>query len=287
MRGVIIYPTEIIEKSRNAFQWFVDEANSLDIELEVLVTENFKLLSHKENCILYDGKLLEKIDFAIIRDYNVLLSSHLENMGIRVINSTLSMEVSKNKMLTHQLLSRNGINTPRTIFDITQSYRYDELVSFFGCKEIVLKGIEGAKGESVYLVNSQYDIDRVMKECKKDILAQEFIESSKGRDLRVWVIGNRVVGCVLRSSKSDFRSNYSLGGTVELIEIDKEIEEVAVNSVKAIGLEFAGVDLMFLDKGGYTVCEVNGNAGFRSLFTVSDINIPYELLKYIKKGAKN
>ncbi|MFI3267303.1 MAG: RimK family alpha-L-glutamate ligase [Rikenellaceae bacterium] len=281
MKIHVIYPSCTNENKPNAYSWFKEEASKLDIKLEVLFAERFRLLSHNENCILYDNEPLETPDVAILRCYDNILSKHLESMGVRVVNSSESMEFSKNKMLTHQILAKNGIPTPKTMYDTAQNYSFSELSSFFDSTKIILKELEGSKGECVHLVTSQKDVDNVLTSAKTPILAQEFIETSYGRDIRAWVIGDKVVGAVLRQSGSDFRSNFSLGGSVKEISLDKEAEKLALDSTKAIGLEFAGVDLMFLEKG-YVVCEVNGNAGFRSLSTTaSKTNMVYELLEYI------
>lgn len=280
MRGFIIYPCNSSHKKPTAFDWFINEAAKLDIELEVLFSEKFRLLSNNKSSILYENRFLDLPDFVIIRDYNLLLSNHFESLGVRVVNTTRSMELSKNKMLTHQTLAKSYISMPCTIYDTIQTYNYDELSRFFCSDKVILKSVEGAKGECVYLVKSQKEVDDVLKEAKSVVIAQEFIETSVGRDVRVWVVGDRVIGAVLRYSDSDFRSNFSLGGKVKSVELDDLAERLSVESVKALGLEFAGVDLMFTDCG-YTVCEVNGNAGFRSLSLVSDVNVPFEVLKYI------
>ena len=113
-------------------------------------------------------------------------------------------------------------------------------------------------------------------------MLQQYISRSFGRDVRVWVIGNSVAGSVLRYSDTSFLSNYAQGGEDMQYEIDSEIKDLALRSTQALGLEFAGVDILF-DEGGYTVCEVNGNAGFRTISSVSDKNIPYQLFDYINR----
>ncbi|MFI3262588.1 MAG: RimK family alpha-L-glutamate ligase [Rikenellaceae bacterium] len=284
MKIYVIYPFVTDDNKPNAYDWFREEALKLDIELEILFAEKFRLLSNYENSILYDNDVLEVPDIAIIRCYDNILAKHLENMGVRVINSSDSLELAKNKMLSHQILAKNHIPTPKTIYNIAQNYRYQELTEFFGNNKVILKEVEGSKGECVHLVSSQKELDKVMKTAKTPMLAQEFIASSFGRDIRVWVIGNKVVGAALRQSNSDFRSNFSLGGSVQEITLDEKAKKLALDSAKSLALEFAGVDLMFLEND-YIVCEVNGNAGFRSLSAISsDTNMIQILLKYIKEN---
>jgi gamma-F420-2:alpha-L-glutamate ligase len=100
-------------------------------------------------------------------------------------------------------------------------------------------------------------------------------------DIRVYVLGDKVLGCVKRISDSGFKSNYSLGGRVEKYELTDSIKDISLKAAKAIGLDFCGIDLLFTEDS-FTVCEVNGNAGFRTITQVSDINIPMELFKWVK-----
>ena len=94
-------------------------------------------------------------------------------------------------------------------------------------------------------------------------------------------MGNKVLGCVKRISDSSFKSNYSLGGRVEKYELTDSIREISLSAAKSLSLDFCGIDLLFMEDS-FTVCEVNGNAGFRTISKISDIDIPMELFKWCK-----
>lgn len=287
--GWILYPLSSFRNGSNAFDWFVREGEKCGYSIQVLCCERFVLVSELgNNRMLYQGiPVSEWPAFVLMRGYEEELSAHLERNGVRVINSTLSMHRSRNKFLTHQILVQQGIPTPRTLFNVGREYDYACLSGIFGNSRFVLKAAEGSKGEQVRLISSQSQLQDALDALDKPCLAQEYIVESHGRDLRVWVIGDRVAGCVLRRSETRFVSNFSQGGKASAFPVNERIHNLAVGSARALGLEFAGADLLFCN-GDYTVCEVNGNAGFRSLCSIEnmgseDRNIPALLFDYIRR----
>jgi RimK family alpha-L-glutamate ligase len=278
--GWIIYPKSTLKNQTNAFDWLANEARKFNIDIKILFIEDFSICSGNNNFVLYQNKNLELPDFIIMRGYEFMLSNHFETIGIPVINTYQSMFLSLNKMLTHQILTSKNIKTPKTIFNFNHEYNYVNLADFFQNNKFIVKAIDGSKGENVYLVNNQTELETAVKNCNNNCIVQQFIETSFGKDIRAWVIGNKVVASVLRYSETSFISNFSQGGKVAVFEMTKEIENLAVFSAKSLGLEFAGVDILF-DNNGYTVCEINGNAGFRSISSISNENIPYKLFEYI------
>lgn len=259
-----------------------ESAKNNGINLEIVFSDNLIILNSKSNVeFLSDGKKIKYPDFVIIRDYNYPISRQLESLGIRVINSTQSMMNSQNKALSSQLLVKNSVNTPKFLF--TKYKNYELIHNFFDNKKFVMKKMNGSQGIGVYLIENEEDYNNAYYEINDEYFCQEFIDYSYGKDLRVYVLGNKVLGCVKRISDSSFKSNYSLGGRVEKYELNDAIKEISLKAAKAIGLEFCGIDLLFTENS-YTVCEVNGNAGFRTISQVSDIDIPMELFKWVREN---
>ena len=104
--------------------------------------------------------------------------------------------------------------------------------------------------------------EEVRRGCEP--VLQEFVATSSGRDIRVWVTGDEVAGHVLRYNPSSFKSNFAAGGSFRQIPLPPAAASLAVAAARACGLFFAGVDLLFDGQNGFKVCEVNGNAGFRT-----------------------
>ncbi len=283
MYGWIIYPKDTINNKfgNNAFAWMKESALKNDICLDIIFSDDLIILSsNKKAEFIYCGETLRLPDFVIMRDYNYAVSMQLENLGIRVINSTKSMFNSRNKAVTAQLLVKNKVNTPKFLFTKEKNYEY--IHNYFYKRKFVMKTLEGSRGKGVYLIENIEDYNNAYNEIRGQYFCQDFIDCSYGRDLRVYVLGNKVLGCVKRISDSGFKSNYSLGGRVEKYELADSIKEISLSAAKALSLDFCGIDLLFMEDS-FTVCEVNGNAGFRTISKVSsDIDIPMELFKWCK-----
>ncbi len=277
--GWMIYPRTKCSMTQPAFDWIVSEASAVGIELSVLFLEDITCVVDSERLtVWYEGKRVSVMpDFAMVRGYDFVVMRHLALMGIRMFNPHDAMYNSLDKVLTHQLLCAKSIPTPKTIYNCRE---YSVLHSEFGNNPFIAKYAKGNRGNEVYMIESE---EQFVDVCNMydEIISQEMITSSYGKDIRVWVVGEKAVDAVMRYNDNSFKSNFSLGGSVKRVEVDALIEKIAVDSAKAVGLDFAGVDLLY-SSDGYTVCEVNGNAAFRSLATLqSEITIPRKLFTYI------
>lgn len=280
-KGWILYPKLVLSNTTNAFEWLRQEAKKFDIDLDILFFEDFQIVSGRNNLVLYKNREIELPSFVVVRGYESLLSGHFELLGIPVINSSVSMALSLNKMKTHQILSDNNINTPETIYSPLANYTYQYLSDYFKNEKFIVKGLEGSRGIDVFLIKNEQELESAIQVCNGCCVAQQFVNSSYGKDIRAWVVGDEVIASVLRYSEKSFKSNFSQGGKVKLYDMTDEEKELAVQSVKSLGLEFAGIDLLFTEDGSLSVCEINGNAGFRSIASISESNIPYKLFEYI------
>ncbi len=281
MFGWIIYPKKTANNKfgNNAFDWMKESALKNGIFLDIIFSDDLITLNNNNDVqFVSNGTKLKFPEFVIMRDYDYAISMQLENLGIRVINSAASMMNSQNKAVTSQLLVKNNVDTPKFMF--TKQKNYELIHNFFDNKKFVMKKIDGSQGIGVYLIENEENYNDAYNEINDIYFCQEFIETSYGKDIRVYVLGNKVLGCVKRISDNSFKSNFSLGGRVENYELTNDIKEISLNAAKAISLDFCGIDLLFTENS-YTVCEVNGNAGFRTITEVSEIDIPMELFKWV------
>jgi RimK family alpha-L-glutamate ligase len=292
MTGWIIYNGTLnIPKINKLVDSLIIEGEKLDIELKkVKNTEIIPTYNNEGKAELLYLKDLESPKFIIFWDKDVLLARHLEKMGFKVFNSSKAIEYCDHKGLMHLELSNSNIQMPRTIlspmiFDYllnSEGYLvkcFDELG-----KDVIIKESKGSFGMQVYSIKNKEDfIKKVMDLNKRniDFIMQENIKSSYGKDIRVNIIGDKVIGAMLRGSDKDFRANISQGGKGKLINLTIEQEELALKVHKVLGLDFSGVDLLFGENNKPILCEVNSNLNFLSFEELWGKSFGAEILKYI------
>ena len=292
MTGWIIYNGTLnVPKIKELVDSLVKDAKELNINLEAIKnTELIPMYSSKGEAKLIHMKRVEEPNFIIFWDKDVLLARHLEKMGYRVFNSSTAIKNCDHKGLMHLVLSNNNINMPRTIlspmiFDYSLNSE-DYLINCYEAlgESVIIKESMGSFGMQVYLINNREEFINKVKELNKnkiDFIIQENIKSSFGRDIRVNIIGNKVVGAMLRESETDFRANISQGGKGTLVELNKEQEEIALKAHKALGLDFSGVDLLFGENDKPLLCEVNSNLNFLSFEKIWGKGFGKKILEYI------
>ena len=233
-----------------------------------------------------------KPDFAIFWDKDVYLAERLEKSGVRLFNNKRAVLLCDNKILMYQALIENGVKIPKTFiapktFEGLEYNNRDFLNKVI--KEIgfpmVVKEAYGSFGEQVYLANDEESLNKIVDSIGyKDFLLQEYIASSKGKDVRINVVGDNAIVSMLRENDNDFRSNISSGGHGSLYEPSKEFIDLALKATKALGLDFAGVDVMF-GKDGPILCEVNSNPQFASTLAATGVDLADYIADYIIKNA--
>lgn len=232
-------------------------------------------------------------DFVLFWDKDIAAARRIVRHGIPVFNSPDAIRVCDSKSETAEALLAKGIPTPRTLTAPmtyeTVGYTKDDFVeravSVLGLP-IVIKECYGSFGEQVHLARSLAEAKEVvLKIGAKPILFQEFIACSFGTDVRVNVVGDRAVCAMKRTGKAgDFRSNIASGGAGELYVLSSEEERVAVAAARAVGADFAGVDLLF-GENGPLVCEVNSNPHFTGTYKATGINLALPILEHILKNV--
>jgi len=211
---------------------------------------------------------------------------HLENQGVIVINPSSSVELAKDKLATIQILNSNNIPIPKTMlakFPIEIKQVEKEFDYPF-----VLKKVSGTQGKGIFLIEKKAHMEDITeliqhsKDYRSDLIIQEFIKPSKGRDIRVIIIGGKPIGAMLRTApRGRFKSNFSAGGKVENFELNKNIEWIAIESTRILGLDVSGVDILF-NGDKYIICEVNSSPGFEGFEKATGINIAENILQYIR-----
>ncbi len=246
-----------------------------------------------ELCVRYTTDLLLPVGeawrdlpaFVLFWDKDISLARRLEQL-VPVFNSPKAIALCDNKILTAETLTRAGVPTPKTLIapKTFEGVGYSEELLLQAEKFLkypfVIKEAYGSFGKQVYLAKTRAEAQTVLQKIGyKDCILQEFIEKSAGQDIRVNVVGGKVVCAMRRYNESDFRSNISGGGKAECVTLTKAQEQTALQACKALGLDFAGVDILCTDTP--LVCEVNSNPSFKSTLDYTGVDLSAYIMEYI------
>lgn len=233
-------------------------------------------------------------DFIVFLDKDILLAKYLKNKGIRIFNDPDVIATCDNKAYQYLQLAKHEIPMPRTIvapkvyptFTIEKSGYYEGVLKALGLPMIIKEG-HGSFGMRVYLIETEDEFYKKVDNLRGvDYIFQEFIASSRGRDIRVNIVGGEIVASMYRHSEIDFRANITNGGTAEVVTLTDPQANLAIEAAKAVGAEFAGVDLLFGPNDEPLVCEVNAAAHIRNIYNVTGINVADAMIQYILREIK-
>lgn len=228
-------------------------------------------------------------DFAVLLDKDILLGFYLQSQGVPVYNDPAVIGLCDNKATQYIRLAEAGLPMPETIvapkvypnFSILESGYFERVIEKLGFPMIIKEG-HGSFGMKVYLIHNEAEFyDKVESLRGVDFVFQEFIASSRGRDIRVNIVGGKIVAAMHRRSETDFRANITNGGQATLIDLTDAQRTVALQAAEAVGAEFAGVDLLFGANEEPLVCEVNAAAHIRNILNVTGINVADAMIAYI------
>ena len=261
-------------------------------EIEVFKPEQFELLVTAENerSLLVDGSVVPLPDVLLPRMgagttyFALSVIRQFERLGVPTFNTSLSTETVRDKLFTHQLLSRAKLPIPKTMlakFPIDVGL-VEKALGF----PIVVKTLSGTQGSGVFLCETRLHFEDLMEliratQSNANLIFQEFISDSRGRDVRILVIGGRVVAAMERRSVNDnFKANFSLGGEVKPFKPNRDAEWLALESARLLGLDIAGIDLLF-DGEGFKICEANSSPGFEGIEKCCETDIASEILDFM------
>jgi ribosomal protein S6--L-glutamate ligase len=223
--------------------------------------------------VFYRGAEVARADVVVprigasITGYGLSVVNQFDMLGVPVLNAAIPIARSRDKLRALQLLSRFGIDIPRTVMC---RYR-DEVplaVEQVGGLPCIMKLLQGSQGVGVLIASSMSEVEGMLDTLwtlGQEILLQELIAESRGKDVRALVVGDRVVAAMRRTARQgEFRSNLHRGGEGQVLDLPREYAEAAVKAVRVVGLEVAGVD-MLESRSGPKIMEVNSSPGFEGL----------------------
>ena len=247
-------------------------------------------ISSAKPAVWYRGSQLDRLDAIIprigasITNYGTAVIRQFEMMDTYALVGSIPLGRSRSKLRALQLLSRKGLGMPATGFahDISNTR---QLIKLVGGAPVVVKLLEGTQGRGVVLAETAKAAESVIeafKELGADFLVQEFIKEAGGSDVRCFVIGNRVVAAMERTSAAgEFRSNLHRGGSAKLTKLTAVERRTALKAAQTMGLNVAGVDILRSDRGPL-VMEVNSSPGLRGIEEATGVNVAGKIIEFIE-----
>ncbi len=234
-----------------------------------------KPLSHYDAVLPRIGSSITYYGTAVVRQF--------QEMDVFCANTAHGIANSRDKLRSLQILSRHHIGIPRTTF-VREKKDVLPAIERVGGAPVIIKLIEGTQGIGVLLaetVQAAESIIELLQSQKQNVLIQKFVAESKGKDIRAFVVGDRVVAAMRRVAQGqEFRSNVHRGGVTEAVELEPEYAETAVRASQILGLRVAGVD-MLEGADGPQIMEVNSSPGLEGIETCTGLDIAGAVIDYI------
>jgi ribosomal protein S6--L-glutamate ligase len=242
----------------------------------------------------YKGRALADYDAVIprvgasITFYGTAVLRQFEMMGVYTPNSSDAILRARDKLRCLQLLAREGLGLPTTVFGDNPDDTAD-LLAMLGEPPHVIKLVEGSQGQGVLLAEKRSASQSVIEAFRglyANFLVQEFIREARGADIRCFVVGGKVVASMRRQARAgEFRSNLHRGGTATTIQLTAAEIDTALRAARVMGLNIAGVDLL-RSKRGPLVLEVNSSPGLEGIESTTGMDIAGEIVEYLARRVR-
>lgn len=258
MNAWILYAKEDSIKNQQFIDMFMEESKKHNVSLELVYVED-----------LYKKGIGEVPDFVIsrMRDFN--LAKKLEQLGTRVFNPSETIRIGNQKWETYKYLTNHNINCIPT--KMCQPEELEDLIKSSN-NPFVVKAVSGHGGSQVFLSTETTFQEMIQKIGNDQMIVQPYM-AQYSKDVRVYVLGNKILAACERSCHGDFRANFSLGGSVRLITLTQEQERAAKEVMQYFDFALAGIDFLCNEKGEFVLNEIEDCVGSRMLYQVSDIQV--------------
>lgn len=260
MKGLVYYNRTEAERNKAFIADLLEEARRLDMELRLL---------------LDDEQPDANADFILFRSRDNRKAISFEKAGFRLFNRSEVNRIANDKHQTFELSTLLGIPAIPT-----KKVQQPEDIST--AYPVVLKTVDGHGGDEVFLCRTPVEAEAFFQRFPhRQLIVQPYIESG-AQDIRVFVIGNEVAGAVKRTGNDSFKSNYTLGGSIEKYTLAAWQEKEALTIARALKSDYIGIDFLSTPDGGWLLNEIEDPVGARSLYATHDFSVAQKLLEHIK-----
>ena len=279
-RNANLYSTKrlveaIIEKGHEAF--VIDH-----LKCDIVIEQDRPDIYYKGESLSYLDAVIPRIG-ASVTFYGTAVVRQFEMMNIFSAVESQALVRSRDKLRSLQILAKAGVGLPKTVFT-NYSKEVNHLIDSVGGAPLIVKLLEGTQGYGVVLAPTKKAAQSIIEafhSMKARVIVQEFIQESKGADIRAFIVNGKVVGAMKRQGKEgEFRSNLHQGGSGSLIKLSKNEREMALTAARAMGLPIAGVDLLQSARGPL-ILEVNSSPGLEGIEKSTDKDIAGSIVKYV------
>ena len=243
--------------------------------------------------LTYKGKALDpnKYDVLVVRpgftkdpSVNSSIIKQFQLAGFYVLNGYIGVFRAKSKIRTLQMLDHFNVPVPKTVVTEDPSTLEEAAEEF--TFPVIIKSIYGTHGRGVFIAESKRSLKPIIEYLtvseKGPVSVQEYIKEAKGKDLRVFVLGKKVVAAMERVAKSgEFRANFHKGGSVGIADLTAEEKKMSIHASKVLGLDISGVDIL-RTKSGPKIIEVNSNPGLEGITKASGVNVAEKIANFIE-----
>ena len=216
--------------------------------------------------------------------YRVDALHWIEDHGVPVVNSPRAIERTVDKFYTTTLLQQAGLVVPETVVCDGPD---EAMCAIRAMGDVVIKPIFGSLGHGLVRVSDPeagWRVVRALAQIRSVFYLQRAIDHD-GWDLRVFVVGGRVIGAIRRQAPDgEWRTNVALGGVARATELPPEMARMAVCAAAAVGADYAGVDLLQGRDGTVYALEVNGIPGWQGLQRATGVDVADAIVAEAEHG---
>lgn len=285
MQCLIIYNEEDAEYNEWYINHLIESFLKYGTEARLIIKEKMYFDGLTQS-VKYEGELLAMPDAVVNRTRDFTVSVFFEQAGVKVFNSTFVTMIGNDKYMATDFAKKIGVPVPKTVL-----IKKTDTYTFEGDKPMVAKSLHGHGGSEVYSVSSDEELQAVRKRTEDDIALQEMLKPSEdeyplGKDLRIYILGNKPVAAMMRSSDKDFRSNFSLGGKADVHKLTEDEYAIAKKITDEIYIDHAAIDLIY-NLGKPVFNELEDMCGSRMLYENTDMDIVDMYAKHISEKIRN
>ncbi|MCM3316884.1 hypothetical protein M3603_09420 [Rummeliibacillus stabekisii] len=260
MKAYILYEEQDAFNNRFFIKDIVEAAKRKDVDLKLIFVDDLDIDSF---LALLDNPL-----FVWNRTRSASIASRIQSAGIRIVNKPFVNDLANNKRKTIEFANSLGIPTVPIL---------DEVRDF----PVVIKTVDGHGGDEVALCQNAEQLSHYEKNWHdRATLLQPYIETY-ATDLRAWVVGDQIIGCVKRVGNDDFRSNYTRGGSIEKYSLSETQTQQILLLQKALQSDYIGIDFLLLPNGDWMLNEIEDPVGARSFYELFKDDLAEILVNYL------